>query len=781
MIGIKIDSPAIASLNSRDTACKQAEVVGGDDMGNRRALLICTCIVGAGLVESATAAEESDEKSTTDSQVDPLSEIVVTATRRPTLLEETPIAITALSGAALDGQHIEDFSNVALSSPSLVFTALSRQEAYPSIRGTTVGNDAPGSDLGVSVFIDEVPTTGVADNDPNLFDLQSIEVLRGPQGTLFGRNVTGGALLVNTQQPEFVPREKAELSYGNYNLVEGRGFVTGPLLGDTVAGKVTFDYRRQGGIINDPFRYDKTDSTSLWGGRAQLVWAPNDSLHVLVGTDYNRDASPYKVQQLMGNFQPALFPPLSYGPNDTNQAIQSTGDTTTSGALLHIDYTMELGTITSVTGYRHAKSVDLFDTSASPLSELVQRYSVGADQLSEELRWASPTNQSLTWVTGLFLLNSSRDGIKQYTLNVQPDTVAGTLVPPYTALNFLSLNAQHVHAHSYATFGDVSYAFNRQWKLSVGARFTREDKAGHSEVNDTSGLSPDLAAVYSHTWSAFNPRLTLQFQPNTKLLTYATVASGFKSGGYDTSATTNQGLATPFRPEKVLSYEVGAKWADFDERLVLNLAAYYAKYRDLQVQEFQNLQYVTGNAGFANIPGVELEATLNPTPWLTFKGNYSYMNAKYTHYVQGDGTDFTGHQIPFDAKFHYVIGAEVHFASAAFAPGEIRMGGDVTYQGKKYFENENNDYAFITDHTKISGLVNVHLSWTSANERWQVALWGNNVNDKRYIINATDLTAFYATIPEFLATDIAGNPINKMYAGNWNTPRMLGVSLTWKH
>jgi iron complex outermembrane receptor protein len=125
-------------------------------MANRRVLLICTCVVGAGLVESATATEQSDEKSTIDSRVDALSEIVVTATRRPTFLEETPIAITALTGAALDSQHVEDFSNVALASPSLVFTALSRQEAYPSIRGTTVGNDAPGSDLGVSVFIDDV-------------------------------------------------------------------------------------------------------------------------------------------------------------------------------------------------------------------------------------------------------------------------------------------------------------------------------------------------------------------------------------------------------------------------------------------------------------------------------------------------------------------------------------------------------------------------------------------------------------------------------------------------
>jgi len=749
-------------------------------MIHRRLWLYAFSLVGA-LLTGALDAGAQQARADAKSEADEIAEIVVTATRRPTYLEETPIAITALSGAALDHQHIEDFSNIAIISPSLVFTALSRQEAYPSIRGTTVGNDAPGSDLGVSVFIDDVPTTGVGDNDPNLFDLQSVEILRGPQGTLFGRNVTGGALVVHTLPPDFTPHEKAELSYGNYNLVEGRGYVTGPLMDNTLAGKVTVDYRRQDGIMDNTFLHDKTDSTSLWGGRGQLLWTPSDELRVLAGVDYNRDASPYKVQQLLGNFQPSLFPPLSYGPNDTNQAIQSTGDAASGGGLLRIDYTLPQGILTSISGYRHAKSIDFFDTSASPFSEILQRYTVGADQITEEVHWASPTDRAFGWVTGVFLLSASRDGLKRYTLNVPPDSLVGIVAPPYTALNFTAVNDQHVRSHSYAVFGDVNYALSSSWKLYVGARLTKEDKSGHSEVNDTSGLSPNLGADYSHSWSAFNPRATLQFEPSKKLLAYATVASGFKSGGFDTAATTDAGLATPFRPERVLSYEIGGKWLALDDRLIINAATYYAKYKDLQVQEFENLQYVTGNAGIANIPGVELEVTANPTPWLTLFGNYSYMNAKYTHYVQGDGTDFTGHQIPFDAKFHYTVGGDVHFAAPRFAPGQIKLGADITYQGKKYFENENNDYSFVTNNTKINGLANLHLSWASENDHWEVALWGNNINNKRYIINATDLTVFYATIPEYLASDSAGNALNKMYVMNWNAPRMYGVSFTYKH
>jgi len=750
---------------------------------SKRALLMAAATMGvSSLATIPVSADPSAERhSTDDDAVTGLSEIVVTATRRPTYLEQTPIAITALSGPDLDRQHTQDFSNLAIVAPSLVFTAQSRQEAYPSIRGTTVGNDAPGSDLGVSVFIDDVPTTGVGDNDPNLFDLQSVEVLRGPQGTLFGRNVTGGALVVHTLPPDFIAHEKAELTYGNYNLVEGRGYVTGPLLGNTLAGKITFDVRRQDGIVDNRFLHDTTDSTRLWGTRAQLLWTPGDNLRVLAGVDYNSDTSPYKVQQLIGNFQPVSFPPLSYGPSDTDQGVNGTGDSKTSGGFIRADYTTPVGVLTSITGYRHADSRDFFSTSAEPFNEILQAYHVGADQLTEEIHFASPTGQRFGWVAGLFFLNSNREGLKHYNLNVQPNVLVGLVAPPYTALQFISDNNQHVHAHSYAVFGEANYSFTPAWKFTLGGRFTKEDKSGHSEVYDTSGLSPDLAATYSHSWNAFNPKATLYYQPSTLFLAYATVASGFKSGGYDTSALTNQGLATPFQPEKVVSYELGVKATALDKRLIVNAAAYYAKYTELQVQEFQNLQYVTGNAGVANIPGFELESTFNASSWLTLMGNYSYMNAKYTRYVQGDGAVFTGNQIPFDVKYHYTVGGDVHFVSPQLAGGEIRIGGDVTYQGKKYFENENNDYSFITNNTRISGLVNLHANWTSPDDVWAVSLWANNVNNKRYIINAVDLTAFYATPAEFLAADAAGNSVNKMYVGDWNAPRMFGISFTYKH
>ncbi|HZZ69514.1 MAG TPA: TonB-dependent receptor [Phenylobacterium sp.] len=734
---------------------------------------------------AAVAAPAVDPKADADNGGS-VSEVIVTATRRDTLLQATPIAITAVSGAAIDRQHIEDFENIAVTTPSLTFRALSRQEAYPSIRGTTTGNDAPGSDLGVSVFIDDVPTTGVADNDPNLFDLQSIEVLRGPQGTLFGENVTGGALVVHTLAPSFDPQGKFEATYGNDNLFEGRGYVTGPIIANILAGKFTFDVRDQDGIINNAFLHTKDDFTRLGGGRGQLLWTPTDNLRVRAGADYSVDTSSYKNQQLFGNYQPSLFPHLSYGPSDTNQAVDPTGHSTVGGGFVRADYTMPGMVFTSITGYRHADSHDFFSTIADPLNENVQAYHVRADQLTQEFHLASNSDDKLSWLVGAFVLDARRTGDKVFHYLVPPGIVAN-FTPPYSSSSDFSKNDdQTVHSRDYAVFGDVAYAFTPQWKLDLSGRYTSEEKTGHSEVNDTSGAPVDLAngyggniaAAYSHTWTAFNPKVILTYTPNSHVLAYASFATGFKSGGYDTNGNTPLALATPFLPETVTSYEVGLKVTALDDRLIVNTAIYDADYTNLQVSDFNpaTFESFTSNAGKANIPGIEVESVFNPINWLTLSGNVSYMDAKYTKYVQQDGANLTGNQIPFDAKTHATLGADVHFVSPTLGGGEVRIGADVSYQSKQYFQDDNSaDWSFVTDHSKINGLVNLHVNWTSPDKTWQVSFWGNNISDTRYIINATNIKGGLGTLPEFL------NPADQVYVGDWNMPRMYGVSLTYKY
>jgi iron complex outermembrane receptor protein len=205
----------------------------------RRTLIVAlaACLGVQMLVVSPGAiAQVNNEKSNPDTAR--LEEIVVTAEKRETKLQETPIAISFISGNAIDNNRITDLADVALRVPNVTYTQFSSQESYFSIRGTLINNNAAGWDDAVSTFIDDVPATGLGDNDPDLFDLSSIEVLRGPQGTLFGRNVTGGAVVIHTKAPSFTPEARVQATYGSNNLAELRALATGPLQGSELAGKI---------------------------------------------------------------------------------------------------------------------------------------------------------------------------------------------------------------------------------------------------------------------------------------------------------------------------------------------------------------------------------------------------------------------------------------------------------------------------------------------------------------------------------------------------------------
>jgi iron complex outermembrane receptor protein len=739
---------------------------------------MCACTVtalcfgtGARCAPAATLPEDESAERRTE-----IAEIVVTATKRDTLLEQTPIAITALTAETIERQRLYNFADVATTTPGLIFTPHSKQESYLSIRGTNQDNGAAGADQGVSVFIDDVPTTGVGDNNPDLFDLQSIEVLRGPQGTLFGRNVTGGAVVIHTLPPSFQPRVKAQATYGNYNLGEFRGYVTGPIVRDQLAGKVTFEVRRQDGIIDNRFLNTKDFSTKVWAGRTQLLYAPDGDLRVLLGVDYTHDASPYKVQQLVGNFQPSLFPHLYYGPDDTNQGYPSKGDSQTGGAVARADYTTPIGTFTSITGFRYVKALTHFSTTADPYNELIQFETQRDDQITEELRLASPADAGLTWVGGLFYLNAKRRYREDLGVQVYRGTGA-SFSDPFTNPSYVSVNDQHINGNSWALFGEGTYPLTTTVKVTLGTRYTIETKSGHSEVTDTSGLTPDLLAPhYSHTWTAFTPKAGLSYQPNEHFLGYLSAVTGFKSGGFDVNGATAESLATPFKPEKVLSYEAGMKVTAFDRRLVINAAAYEARYSDLQTNEYVPalLNYVTGNAGKANIPGVELEVVANPVRWLTLNGSYAYIGADYTRYEPDSTTNFSGHQIPFDARHQFHFAAEAQTVVPRWGGGSVRFGGDVSYQSRRYFNSENVLFPFIYDRTSIRGLVNLHATWASSDEKWEVSAWGKNVTNTRTIIFANDLTAYYATPAEL------DNPNNKIYDVGWTAPRTFGVTLTFR-
>jgi iron complex outermembrane receptor protein len=744
----------------------------GTSLQWKRSILICCFWITASSAVMTRTWAQTAPAEVPDKQSG-LQEIVVTATRRETLLSETPIALSVVTSDQMDNQRIVNFADIELAVPNFVFTQVTRQETIFSIRGTGVDNDTPGSDAGVSVFIDGVPRTGVHDTTPDIFDLESVEVLRGPQGTLFGRNTTGGAVIMRTVPASFEPAFKGQLTYGNDNLAEINGLVTGPVISNSLAGKFSILLHGRDGNVDNVVQNRENGRERSGAMRGQLLWLPLDDVKLTLGGEYSRDRSESRLGLLESTFAPSLFPGLQFGPDVTNGALTPQASNTIVGVSATADWQTGFGTLTSITGYRSVTAGLVYAPLGDPTTSLLAVQDVRDRQYTEEIHFASSAGKRLTWLAGLFYLHLDRLDDTLYTANAVPDTVFSLQAPPGAQ----SAHDQQVLTTSRAVFGEATYALLDTVDLTAGARYSSEHRSGHSEVTPF-----ESSGFYAHSWSAFTPKGTLSYKPFKGLLTYATVAKGFTSGGFDASAGTNEGLRTPFNPESVINYEVGAKFAGLDRRLNLNTAVFWADYTNLQRTAFDSNPavnaYRTTNAGKARVRGIEAEVTYLPVSWLTLSGNYAYTDAKYREYnvPQDDGSviSYAGKILPQTPRQQF------HFSSEISVPwtltdGYVMAGADYTYRSEIQFVDANDTPQVILDKTRINGFVNLHLGWRSAGDKISVNLFARDITNKRALVSFPDFTPYFATLAEF------SDPQNHIYLSRYTPPRTFGVTLTVRY
>ncbi len=741
---------------------------------------------------AASAAASSSASADSKNDTGALQEVVVTAQKRKTKLEETPIAVTAFTPAMIERDHIQSLDDVALRAPSVTFVQVLKGETYISIRGTLINTPGAGWDDSVTTFIDDVPMTGVGDNSPDLYDLSSIEVLRGPQGTLFGRNVTGGAIVVHTLQPSFQQggMGKIEGTYGANNLAQLRGLWTGPLIGDQLAGKFTFDIKHRDDYLNNVTLHDKTNGDAIGNGRGQLLWEPADDVKVLFSGDFTHDLSTPKIVQLAGNLQPSQYPNLSYAPNDTNQGVNATANNNITGTSTRVGWETPGFTLTSISGFRRIHDGEFRSRLGDPDNQALAFTALQNKQYTEEIHLSSPSGRKFNWLGGLFYLHTNKQQNDLYTLNLNGNTVNGQLFP-VPVQGVTQDVGQQIQDDVGALFGEASYPIVDDLKLTLGGRGQWESKSGFSTVANTFApgnpfavayplIFPNASANYSRTWWSFTPKSTLSYQISKGLMTYATIAKGYKSGGWDTSAASDFGkpsatvataLGTPFEPERVWSYELGSKYVSSGRRLQANLAAFIAHYTDMQTNHFnpQTLVFQTTNAGAAQAKGIELETTALPVRWLTLGLTYTYDFARYTNYVESPAQNNTDNRVPETPRHNIHASAETRFAVPAI-PGSVSFGGDYTYRTRVYFSDENAEPTFIQQQSKFDGILNMHLTWDSINDKWHATLFGTNLSDRRSIVFGTDVSGGFLTPAE------AADSANRIYSSVRNQSRMIGVT-----
>lgn len=724
----------------------------------RLTLVAAAAMLAGPLWAQTTAAESSPQ------------EIIVTAQRRAETLQSVPAALSAITGEQLSRAGIVSIGEVATRVPGFVIGQQGPSSPDMSIRGIGSTDRDAGSDRSVVVFIDEVYAGRAGGLPPDIFDMERVEVLRGPQGTLYGKNAVGGAVNLVTRRPVHKSSAYAELTAGEHSIVEARGALGGSL-GQDVAGRLAFSSRSRGPLYYNAFLGTDTDDLSAKALRGQLSWSPSDRWQVLFSADHAKD----KIDGISTYVSPtsAALTATGYSPGPdpfvSNNNVKGSLDRTISGAHVRIDHDSPLGTITWLTGWRQLDMAETRDLAGVPLLqtpagirgfESTQIMTERSSSASTELRLASDPKRTWTYLTGVYYQVEDTDRIEERKRQLN----AAASDPVFT---------QGAKTTSAAIFGQVSLKVTETVNATVGARYTRDERDFALAVTNPRNLasvSPatevfDITA--SKSWTAFTPKATLDAWLTKDLMTYASIGRGYKAGGYQGLAATAAAARTPFNPEYATSHELGAKSRWLDRTLTLNVAAFQMDYKDLQFRQRiltipgnqASAIVIVANAGSARIKGGELDAVYSPLPMLSLSMGYSYLDTQITQFNATPGVaDVTGRELA--RAPHHTLNTAADFSMPL---GGLKANARVDYRRRSGFWFEpSSDLALFEGGYS---LLDARVGLGAANGRWQVDLWGRNLADRRYRTFAQAIG--FASSGVSAATSRAGEP------------RTVGVSLRW--
>jgi iron complex outermembrane receptor protein len=748
-----------------------------------------------------------------------LDEIVVTAQRRTQNIQEVPISVTALSGNYLVEHDVHSLQDLAGDVPNLVVsTSVSYGNAPISIRG--VGGPNGGGSLfneePVAVYIDGVYVSQLGQAVSDLMDIENIQVLRGPQGTLYGRNSTAGAVLITTARPTKAFAADASFTAASYNDYRGNIALSGPLVEDKLLGRIAIGYRGGGNWATNTANGQAIGGSRDLSGRVSLEYMPTDNLtFTLIGDGEASTANPVTfglaglarvpTGSVLGNVYAGN--PFARRPDydsvlhgnkfylDTpQQSISNSNDLT-----LLSNYKFDNGyTLDSITGYRQfhvhgAQDGDAYP-SATPLDNNFANQK--AEDISEEVRLSSPTTDRLKWSAGVYYahqhdndnitINGYQGGPPVFNL-VFPPRGAPVAVPAFaiagTSANFAGVQS----LDAYAIFADATYDITDALSLIVGARYSYETK-NVTIAQSVTTIVPTIIAgpvlsqssctsssACSASFNNISPRAVLQYQLAKGSQVYASYSEGYNSGGFNTfgDLIAPNDPANPLKTqsEKINAYEIGIKNDLFDRRLRINLDGFYYDYSNLQIRE----AVFTGGVSLVNVPkaevkGLELETNFVPVDHLTLTGNASYLDATITKGVLAAlptnigsiiyGQNLTvGTQNVAGAQLTRAPRWQVYLAADYVYPtsiGNFDASVNFKYQASEYF-NEVDQSSNIYKGSAWTETA-LRASWTNLEDTLTVAVFANNLFDNRHL---TQVASF------------AGFPV-----GAVNTPRVVGLTLS---
>lgn len=662
-----------------------------------------------------------------------LQDIVVTAQRREEKIQNVPIAITAISASQLSAAGIASVQDLAVLTPSLE-SSNQLGNFQPRIRGIGSALFGPGIESSIATYVDGVYIAALPASLFSFAGVDRVEVLKGPQGTLFGRNATGGLIQVVTRQPSFTSSGSLALSRGNYQTFAGDIYLTGPVVSDKLAADVAVHGLTQGkGYGRNEFTGDATNRTDYdIALRSQLYFDSTSGTTGRFAVDYSTVAGsapafrPYPTKYGTELFGPN---PRSNRPwdNDTNVPFQS--ETESYGVSGRITQELPFANLVSITAYRRSNQFISFDLDQTRNDALAVEFTERDRQFSQELQLTSAAGSRISWLLGGYYF-SSRGRLDPEFIRFGP-----ILVNPAFPLNTIRQTAVQT-AKSYAAFGQATVPFGKVVNLTAGLRYTSERRGFSGDqvgflTDGTSVGTLGSQALTKVTFDKLTWRLAADHRFSPGVMAYASYNRGFKSGGFN--ALGNFG-DPPYRPETLDAYEVGVKADLFSRRLRINPAFFYYDYKQIQVPIYSSGLIQVVNGPTARIYGLDLDFIALVTRALTLRGGLSVIHDRYGDFpgavrstpLPGGGNLLTafnakGYRIPFTADWSGTIAADYKVPTSF---GQVLF--TVTYNHSDGYFTETDNIRRQTPYNLVSGSIQL----SSAKDRYYLTLWAKNLTNE---------------------------------------------------
>ncbi|MBV1691600.1 TonB-dependent receptor [Novosphingobium sp. G106] len=773
-------------------------------MVSRVRQVLCAAPLLVSCISSTAWADEAERPASADVG-GAISPIIVTARQRVENLQDVPVAVSVVQGDELDRAYTVNTTGLSTLVPALNYSSANPRNTSFTIRGlgssvVAVSQANDGLEPGVGFYVDQVYHARPATAAFDFTDIERIEVLRGPQGTLFGKNTTAGAINITSRLPTFTPEASEEISYGERNWLQVKASGSLPVIDDKLAVRVSgLMTRRDGVITNIRYGGHKQNNIGNQAVRGQLLFKPSDAFQLRVIADFSNFENECCTQVYLrvgtslrpaARQYPALAAGLNYQPASTNPYDRVTdidaalGVNTNEGGVSAIaDWNIGGATITSVSAWRFWNWDAANDRDYTGVNiQVTQHIPSRQDQYSQELRIASNGDGPFHYVAGLYYFHQQLNG---RPISIYGSQAAYWLIGPTFTSGATTVNVPanlldgygtdgrtHFRTDSYAAFGEMNYDITPRFTVTGGLRYTYEDKAGDYDspvfggpaltgtpAQITALTNARLSILRQQTYAAkdkggsLSGRANLAYHFTDGIMGYASFARGFKSGGINMSGlpltSTNQpALATAVvKPERNTTYEVGLKTQFLDNRVLFNLTGYLTKVRNFQATIVDSSQTVALRGYLSNIPevevkGIEADAIVRPVAGLTIRGSLAYSHGEYTNYPAGPCPleVQTAATVPCNFTGKPLVGLPrwVETLGFDYALPVGGSGGSLVAHGDTSWRSSYYGDPSLSKYTLIDGynLTNASIGYRS-DSNWEISVFARNLFQSNYIQNLT--------------------------------------------